>query len=72
MKWETKDKLQKTAIILMIVGFALFIGWSFDRCYSRVVEKSFINGILSISTSVCIKLSSDSCFRSSAGRAADL
>ena len=56
----------------MIIGFALFIGWSFDRCYERVVEKTYINGILSITTSVCIKLSSDSCFRSSVGRAADL
>ncbi len=72
MKWETKDKLQKTAIILFIICFIITIGWGYKHCQRNAVRKALYEGAANLSESVCIKLGSGICFRSSVGRAADL
>ena len=72
MKWETKDKLQKTGMVLFIIGFMAIVGWGYENCQRSVVKKAIYNGWGATAEGVCNKLSSKMCFRSSVGRAADL
>ncbi len=72
MKWETKDKIQKTIFVIMIIAFVGMILWGYQNCQRKVVEKILYNGYMQVSDSICNKLCSEECFRSSVGRAADL
>tara|TARA_B100000287_G_scaffold358940_1_gene350798 strand:- start:230 stop:460 length:231 start_codon:yes stop_codon:yes gene_type:complete len=72
MNWDTKDKLQKISFILAIIGFILMISYSYNMCQRNVVEKTFYGGYISFIENMCLKLSTEQCFRSSVGRAADL
>ena len=72
MKWETKDKLQKAAIIFFIICFIITIGWGYENCQRNAVKKALYEGAANLSEGICIKLGSGTCFRSSVGRAADL
>ena len=72
MKWETKDKIQKTAFVIMLIVFVGMILWGYQSCQRRVIEKIFFNSIYNFPAAICIKIPSEECFRSSVGRAADL
>ena len=72
MKWETKDKIQKATFLIIMIVFIAIIFWGYQNCQRRVVEKILYNSWNSIPGTICNKLSSEQCFRSSDGRAADL
>ena len=72
MKWETKDKLQKAAFIIMLVVFVFTIGWGYHNCQREIVKDTLYKGFIETHQKMCVKLSSDECFRSSVGRAVDL
>ena len=72
MNWDTKDKLQKVGFIVMLVVFIITIGWGYQNCQRGVVKNTLYKGFIETHKNMCVKLSSEECFRSSVGRAADL
>ena len=61
MKWETKDKLQKLFIVILIISFSAIILWGYQSCQRKVVEEVFFGGVKSMSQGICNKLSSENC-----------
>jgi hypothetical protein len=72
MNWDTKDKLQKIGFIVMLIVFIITIGWGYQNCQREVVRNTLYEGFIETHEKMCVKLSSEECFRSSVGRAADL
>ena len=72
MNWDTKDKLQKIGFIVMLIVFVAAVAWSYKNCQREVVRNTLYKGFIETHRKMCVKLSSEECFRSSVGRAADL
>ena len=57
MKWETKDKLQKTAFIIMIMAMVALIAWGYENCQRNAINKILYQSQDILIEGVCNKTS---------------
>jgi hypothetical protein len=57
VKWETKDKLQKTAFIIMIIAMVVLVMWGYENCQRSAVNKILYQSQDTLIEGVCNKTS---------------